>query len=155
MYVWEMNIIEHLLGQTTLITINLHILKVKNIEPLITALFLGTGLLATAKESTAENGGAGRAVVNTTKSFKGTIGGVKDIPSYPWCCQTTISPTPNRHLHWMWCWCGWEVRRWCNCNVKILSRLVRQRLTHLIRVTYLFSWESTRHDAGEKQWCGS
>lgn len=85
-----MNIVEHLLGQTTLITINLRSLKVKNIEPLITALFLGTGLLATAKESTAENGGAGRAVVNTTKSFKGTIVGVKDIPSS--CCQTTISP---------------------------------------------------------------
>ena len=50
---YEVNIIEHLLGQTTLITINLHILKVKNIEPLITALVLGTGLLATAKESTA------------------------------------------------------------------------------------------------------
>ena len=150
----EVNIIEHLLGQTTLITINLRILKVKNIEPRITALFLGTGLLATAKESTAENGGAGRAVVNTTKSFKGTIVGVKDI--IPSCCQTTISPTPNRHLHWMWCWCGWEVRRWCNCNVKILSILVTATPnTSLIRVTYLFSWESTRHDAGEKQWCGS
>jgi hypothetical protein len=50
---YEMNIIEHLLGQTALLTINRRRHKVKNIEPLITALFLGTGLLATAKESTA------------------------------------------------------------------------------------------------------